>query len=219
MAGVEFRILKGHSSGRRFLLIHGNESTARDVLTRYIATTKGEALLVQHTTRNVNFKAGLLDPNRMFSRDGADHNLRLQNPGWNEAQIASGLIVLERKRHEIVDAVRPHHGDVLIAVHNNGPGYSVRDEVSISDRVALNDEPNPHEFCLCTDPRDFELLSRGSYNVVLQNRAPRVDDGSLSRVAAREGFRYVNIEAGLGKTDKQWAMLKWLDATLPPTQG
>ena len=95
----------------------------------------------------------------------------------------------------------------------------MRDEVGISDRVAMNDEPNPHEFCLCTDERDFNLLSKGVYNVVLQRQAPKADDGSLSRLSVVERFRYVNIEAGLGRVEKQTAMLKWLDATLPVKQG
>jgi hypothetical protein len=111
--------------------------------------------------------------------------------------------------------VCPRNGDVLIALHNNGPGYSVQDETGISDRTALNDAANPHEFCLCTDPADFARLATGAYNVVLQNRAPRVDDGSLSRLAALRGFRYVNIEAGLGRDQKQKAMLDWVDSALP----
>ncbi len=216
LAGIRFDILHGRASGRRFLLIHGNESTAREVLTAHMRGASGTAYLVRHTTRNLSFKGGRLDPNRMFSRAGADRNLRTLNPSWSEAQLISALMVLDRTRHEVIDAVRPRRGDVLIAVHNNSEGYSVKDEVAISDRVALNDEANPHEFCLATDARDFDLLAKGPYNVVLQNGAPPVDDGSLSRLAAREGFRYVNIEAGLGRVEKQTAMLNWLDSTLPP---
>ena len=214
-SGIEFRVMHGHHSGRRFLLIHGDESTAREVLAKFIKSAHGTALLIENEKRNVPFKAGKLDPNRMFSREGADRNLRRLNPDWNEAQIQSGLIVLDRQRHQLAGAVRPHDGDVLIAVHNNGPGYSVNDEIPIADQVALNDAANPHEFCLCTDPRDFEKLRGGSYNVVLQNRTPKEDDGSLSRLAAKQGWRYVNIEAGLGRAGKQRAMLEWLNAALP----
>jgi hypothetical protein len=49
---------------------------------------------------------------------------------------------------------------------------------------------------------------------VLQNRAPKVDDGSLSRLAAREGFRYVNIEVGMGRRAEQQRLLQWVDSTL-----
>ncbi len=126
----------------------------------------------------------------------------------------NGLLLLDRHRHEILNAVLPNHGDVLIAAHNN-TAYSVADEKAASNRLALNDAASPHEFCLCTDPRDFDLLATGPFNVVLQNRPPGPDDGSLSRYAARAGFRYVNIEVGLGKFEKQAAMLDWVDRTLP----
>ena len=79
----------------------------------------------------------------------------------------------------------------------------------------MNDADSPNEFFLCTDERDFELLSKGQYNVVLQNRTDVADDGSLSRFAARTGFRYLNIEAALGKFQIQSAMLEWADRTLP----
>jgi hypothetical protein len=216
LAGIEFQRLRNERhSPRRYLLIHGNEQTAREVLTKHLETAQGTAWLVRNTTRNVAIGAGVIDPNRMFSRDGAERNLRTLNPDWSEAQIENGLLFLDRKRGQVLDAVRPGHGDVLIAMHNNSESYSVKDEVTASDRTALNDAANPHEFCLCTDAGDFDRLAHGPYNVVLQNHPAGVDDGSLSRYAARRGFRYVNIEAGLGRFEKQKAMLDWLDGALP----
>jgi hypothetical protein len=215
LAGIRFRVIRKGRSGRRFLLIHGNEQTAREVLTAYMPNTRGTAYLVENTGRNVEFRGGQLDPNRMYSREGAEKNLRLLNPSWREPEIQEALDFLDRRRRDVLNAVRPKDGDVLITVHNNSQGYSVRDEVPISNRIAMNDADSPHEFFLCTDERDFELLSRGPYNVVLQNRTDAADDGSLSRFAAREGFRYVNLEAALGKFDVQRTMLEWLDKTLP----
>jgi hypothetical protein len=216
LAGIEFRKLQHHRAHRRYLLIHGNEQTARAVLADHMRTAKGTAWLVENTTRNVPFRGGELDPNRMFSREGAGQNLRKLDPDWSQAQILSGLVVLDRTRHQVLDAVRPERGDVLIAVHNNTE-YSVNDEVAASNRVALNDRENPHDFCLATDEHDFDLLAHGPYNVVLQNHPAGPDDGSLSRYAVRAGFRYVNIEVGLGKADKQRDILEWVDRTLPRT--
>lgn len=215
LAGIQFRVIRNGSSARRYLLIHGNEETARQVLTSHMSKAKGVAYLVQNSGRNVLLRGGQLDPNRMYSREGADRNLRLLNSNWAEAQLINALMDLDRSRYELIRSVWPSHGNVLIALHNNSQGYSVKDEVSISNNTALNDAANPHEFCLCTDQRDFEALSHGPYNVVLQNRTSAPDDGSLSRFAAREGFRYVNIEAGLGKFEKQRDMLEWVDRTLP----
>lgn len=214
LAGIQFRRIRNGHGRRRYLLIHGNESTAREVLTSHLRTASGTAWLAENTTRNVVIQSGELDPNRMFSRDGAERNLRALNPGWHEAQLLNGLLLLDRERHQLLNAVWPARGDALIVVHNN-TGYSVNDEIANSNRKALNDGGNPHEFCLCTNESDFELLSKGAYNVVLQNRPPGVEDGSLSRYAAREGFRYVNIEAELGKFEKQRAMLEWVDGALP----
>lgn len=214
LTGIQFRRIRNGGAPRRYLLIHGNEQTARAVLTSHMANAKGTAWLVENPNRNVQFEDGELDPNRMFSRDGAERNLRALNAQWGESRVANGLLKLDRSRYQLLRAVWPEKGDVLIVVHNN-VDYSVNDELAASNRTALNDKDNPHEFCLCTSERDFELLSKGPYNAVLQNRPSGADDGSLSRFAAREGFRYVNIECGLGKYEKQLAFLSWVDQTLP----
>ena len=49
---------------------------------------------------------------------------------------------------------------------------------------------------------------------MLQQKAPPTDDGSLSRLAAARGRRYVNLEVGLGQTDRQKEMLDWLEWNL-----
>ena len=70
-------------------------------------------------------------------------------------------------------------------------------------------------FFLCTDERDFEILAASPYNVVLQNRKPAADDGSLSRLAAARSLRYVNLETTLGYYEAQLERLEWLDRHLP----
>ena len=46
---------------------------------------------------------------------------------------------------------------------------------------------------------------------MLQQRAPAQDDGSLSRLAAARGFRYVNLEVAAGQAERQHEMLNWLE--------
>ena len=89
------------------------------------------------------------------------------------------------------------------------------DEAPISDAKSIREPGNPHAFFLCTDPDDFKILSTSGYNVVLQQHAPKDDDGSLSRLAAARGLRYVNCEAGLGHGGRQQEMLDWLEWSLP----
>lgn len=213
--GAIFQILRHGRSSRRYLHIHGNEQTAREVLRAHMKTHTGVAYLIEGGERNVAANRGLLDPNRMFSRLGAERNLRSLNPNWNEQQVGTVLDQLDRGRERLVRALLPPHGGLLISVHNNSEAYSVQDEVPISDRVSLADAPHPHEFFLCTQPADFEKLAASPYNVVLQNTAPKEDDGSLSRLAAVRGVRYMNLECALGNRGKQKEMLDWADRHVP----
>lgn len=214
MAGILFRVVHRGSSPHRYLHIHGNETTARDVLMEQVNAHGGTALFIQSEQRYVPLKSGRIDPNRMFSREGAEKSLRALNSGWSEAQISNGALALEKDRHKFLKALRPPRGGRIVALHNNSNGYSVESEVAISDKTALNDAKNPHEFFLATDPKDFEVLAGSPFNVVLQNTAPKDDDGSLSRLAARLGIRYINLECGLGKIERQRELLGWLEQRL-----
>lgn len=214
LAGARFRIIRNGHSKRRYLLIHGNEETARGVLLRYMANHQGIAYMVESHTRNIPVASLLIDPNRMFSRAGAEASLKRLNPEAAPTALQLALADLDHHREHLIRALTPPRGGITIALHNNGPGYSVTDEAPISDQTSLREPANPHAFFLCTDPRDFELLKTSPYNVVLQDKAPPTDDGSLSRVAAARGFRYVNLEVGLGHPERQHEMLSWLDWNL-----
>jgi hypothetical protein len=174
----------------------------------------GSALLVRNLTRYVDLNGGRLDPNRMFSNEGAERNLRLLNPQWNDARIANAVTFLGQHRHELLNRLLPRRGGVLIATHNNQRGYNMKSEIDLSDDVALNEPDHPEDFGLCVSPADFARLRQGPYNFVLQANPRGVEDGSLSRLSARMGIRYVNLEAGLGHAEKQRAMLAWVDRTL-----
>ena len=214
MAGIEFRIVRRGSSPHRYLHIHGNETTARDVLLEDVTAHGGTALLIQSDVRYVPIKSGRIDPNRMFSREGAEKNLRTLNPKWSEAQIENAALALEHDRHKFLRAITPPKGGRIVALHNNSNGYSVESEVAISDKTSLKDASNPHEFFLATDAADYGKLASSPYNVVLQNTAPKDDDGSLSRLAAKMGIRYINLECGLGKIERQRELLGWLEGNL-----
>lgn len=214
MAGISFRVVRRGASPHRYLHIHGNETTARDVLMEQVNAHGGVALLIQSDTRNVPIEGGQIDPNRMFSREGSSKSLKALNPGWSEAQIANAAAALERDRHKFLHAILPPKGGRIVALHNNSNGYSVESEIAISDRTSLKDAKNPREFFLATDAADFEKLAASPFNVVLQNTAPTEDDGSLSRLAAKLGVRYINLECALGKVERQRELLGWLEEKL-----
>lgn len=215
LAGAEFDIVRRGRSPRRYLHVHGNEETARRTLRALMTRVDGVALLVRGSERNVPILGGRLDPNRMFSRVGAEANLKRLNPGWSADQLTRALDLLDRGRGKLLAALLPPPGGRLVAVHNNSSGYSVKDEAPISDRVSLREPANPHAFFLCTDPADFERLAASPYNVVLQQHGPKDDDGSLSRLAAKRGVRYVNLEVAQGDAERQRTMLDWMEQRLP----
>jgi len=215
LAGARFRIIRNGRSKHRYLFIHGNEETARHVLTRHMEAHEGIAFVIESKTRNVPVEGGQIDPNRMFSRVGAEASLKRLNSDWSPERIQATLALLDRGRDKLVHEFFPPPGGVIIALHNNSENYSVEDERPISDAESIREPSNPHAFYLCTSPEDFKILATSPYNAVLQNKAPKQDDGSLSRLAAARGVRYVNLEVSLGKSGRQKEMLDWLEWNLP----
>ena len=80
--------------------------------------------------------------------------------------------------------------------------------------MSIKKDQNPRDFIICTNLNDFESLSSGPYNVVLQNILPENDDGSLSWEALRRGVRYLNIETRLGYLTQQKKMLSFVENSL-----
>jgi hypothetical protein len=156
---LDFNVIRNGSSIRRYLHIHGNEPTAREVLTEHMTTQSGSAFLINNHQRNVSIGGMEFDPNRVWSHVGAAANIRKLNPRISEAGLVYLLDQLDLNREKLLRALLPPKNGLLIALHNNSSGYSVRDEVDISDQTSLADGQNPHEFFLCTDPADYQILA------------------------------------------------------------
>jgi len=214
LAGVRFRVLSHGRSHRHYLWIHGNETTARDVLQAHLKTAKGKAWLTTSPDRNVRIAGLEIDPNRLWSREGAERNMRRLNTSATETQVQDVLNRLDRGRDRFLHRLLPPAQGLLIVLHNNSAGYSVEDEIPISDRTHLPKRDEPHEFFLASNSSDYARLESGPYNAVLQQSPKGDDDGSLSRLCARRSIRYVNLEVSLGKTSIQAGMLRWLEGTL-----
>ncbi|MCZ2157587.1 MAG: hypothetical protein LC114_27445 [Bryobacterales bacterium] len=210
-----FRGVYHGGSSRRFIHIHGNETTARLALAQHMETWRGRAFFVSGEARNIRVGGLMIDPNRMFSRVGAQASFKLQNPGASEEAVSAALVALERDVPRLLGALLPRDGGLLISVHNNSEGYNIQTEIPISEAHHLPSPSTPNDFFLATDARDFELLRNSAYNAVLQTRPATEDDGSLSRLCAARGIRYVNVECYAGRLEQQQKMLAWLDGTLP----
>jgi hypothetical protein len=131
------------------------------------------------------------------------------NANANPEQVITALNFLDRERGKLLKDLIPRKGSRLFAMHNNRE-YSVQDEIAASDQTSIKQPALPRNFFLCTDARDFEVLRQSPYNVVLQSK-PDPDDGSLSRLAARRGFRYINLECAIGEYEAQLERVHWLD--------
>jgi hypothetical protein len=212
-AEARFRIVHNGRSSRRYLWIHGDEQTAREVLDKHIASHKGTAFFIESQTRDVPLGNGKIDPNRMFSRYGAAANLRSLNPTWTAAEVNQALDELDRGREKLLRTIFPPDRGLLVALHNN-TGYSALSEQPISEQMSLREPDNPHAFFLCTDRADFDALAKSPYNVVLEQHVRAADDGSLSRRAAARNVRYVNLEVRSGEAGRQQQMLDWLEEHL-----
>lgn len=213
--GARFQIIRGKRSRRRYLVIHGDEETARKVLTAHMETHRGIAYIAEGHTRDVEIAGGKIDPNRMFSRAGAEASLKQLNPTWTPQQVDEALAVLDAGREELLHAFFPPDHGLLIALHNNSDAYSVTDEIALSNVRSLKQPDDPHAFFLCTHAADYSVLAGSPYNVVLEREVRAPDDGSLSRRAAARGVRYVNIEVRSGDAGLQREMLAWVESHLP----
>ncbi|MFN0100805.1 MAG: hypothetical protein ACKV2U_01815 [Bryobacteraceae bacterium] len=213
--GIRFRSISKGQSPRRYFWIHGDETTARDALTAHMQRFRGRALLVDNPTRVIKAGAMEFDPNRMFTEAGLERNLVRLNPEASEAERRRIHKLVARDREKLLRELTPPMNGLLTVVHNNSRGYSVNDEVEISNQISIPAPGEPSDFMLCTNPNDFELLRRSPFNAVLQNEPKGEEDGSLSRLAAARKIRYVNIEVARGRDAAQRAMLEWLETNLP----
>src|SRR6266567_806076 len=91
LAGARFRIIRNGRSKRRYLRIHGNEETAREVLERHMQLHEGIAYIIQSQVRNIPVDGLKVDPNRMFSRIGAETSLRNLNRDTPPEQVQHAL--------------------------------------------------------------------------------------------------------------------------------
>jgi len=213
-AGVKFNIIQNGNSPNRYIWLHGDEKTAKMALEHHINNYPGLAFFIQNDNREIPYKSTIVDPNRIFSRTGAYHALRKFKPGWSRGMLKRALDEIDDGRSQFLNILLPDKDGLLVSVHNNFRGYNVFKEKDKSQQISIKSNENPRDFILCTNPQDFEKLSKGPFNVVLQNKLPEKDDGSLSWAALRRNVRYLNIETRLGYLTKQKKMLRFVEATL-----
>ena len=212
--GTRFNIIQNGDTPNRYIWLHGDEQTARMALEHHVNRYGGIAFFIQSKTREIPFESTMIDPNRIFSRKGTYHALRKFKPDWQSGSLKKALDNIDIERDTFLDILMPSKSGVLISVHNNFRGYNVHMEKDKSQRVSIKSDQNPRDFIICTSSNDYESLSDGPFNIVLQNIFPDNDDGSLSWEALRRGVRYLNIETRLGYLTQQKKMLSFVESNL-----
>lgn len=204
--------------GRLITLVHSTDDTKNRIIT--------------FTKNKTTYE---FDPNRIFTDDKSvlQFNIKVIK-GKGEV---NDYIIGEVKK--LADAIWKEIGGYpfILALHNNKneAGALVRknwfkkeyrpesfsivsfvkkfEDESASNRscedIYINPRINNSEFFIVTERRDFAVLYKKRYNVVLQNENP-VNDGSMSVYAKKNGIRYVNAEAKMGKVKEQIDMIKLL---------
>ena len=214
IATIQFKVIQNGDSDRRYIWLHGDEQTARMALESHMKKNQGKAFLVEGILRESEFYGGIIDPNRIFSSLGAKANIQKYNPRWTKKEKEDRLLTINQDRKIFFKNIFPKNGELLIALHNNYKGYNINKELGRSDAKSIKKDQNPRDFFICTNRSDFEILSQSPFNVVLQEKSPKKDDGSLSWAALINDIRYINIETRLGWLSQQKRMLNYIEKNL-----
>jgi len=214
IATIQFKVIQNGDSDRRYIWLHGDEQTARMALESHMKKNQGKAFLVEGILRESEFYGGIIDPNRIFSSLGAKANIQKYNPRWTKKEKEDRLLTINQDRKIFFKNIFPKNGELLIALHNNYKGYNINKELGRSDAKSIKKDQNPRDFFICTNRSDFEILSQSPFNVVLQEKSPKKDDGSLSWAALINDIRYINIETRLGWLSQQKKMLNYIEKNL-----
>ena len=215
-AGIKFEILENGESNRRLVWIHGDEKTAELLIRKHLKKNSGTAYLINNIEREVVVNGFLLDPNRIFTNDGAKRNIIKLNNNVSKLELNKTLELISNDREAFFESISPPDGGLLIALHNNIRNYSIKNEIPLSTEVSLknNNHPDHHNFFICTNREDYNLLKKSPFNVVLQDKIIENDDGSLSWYALKKNVRFINIETRLGYLTTQSKMLKYVNENL-----
>lgn len=214
---VEFEIFTGGrgESGLLFVSLHSNEKTGISAIKGHLPEISGKYVGIQAGgDRRLHLAPGrssvTIDPNRMFSRDGIERDLRrFSVPRPGDADLVETFSRSYLKQYI-------SRAKTVVALHNNTPGgYSINSyrsggsEAGSTGELHINPDRDPDNFFLVTANTHFEALKAQGYNVVLQSSTP-MDDGSLSVYCGRARIPYINVETQSGNMIMNVQMLRSL---------
>ena len=197
--------------------LHDNEQTSVTAGKKVLEDKGGMLIRIDNNkSRNILFDyKGLkfeFDPNRMFTKKGAEESLNLFGVATPEA-----VEIVSRFADSLLSKI-PSSAETLIALHNNdsSAGLSIHSYAPGGDyekeatQVYINYEKDPDNFFLSTTQPHFIKVVTDGFNAILQNNKDVTDDGSLSVYMGLRNKAYINVEAEHGHEEEQIIMLQHL---------
>lgn len=201
---------------------HSSEPTSLETSLQVIAEYGGVVVSFDNVpNRYVSFKLEgkdySFDPNRIYTKDGVEDNLKLlgaysrkaEDEVFRFSQWLSGVLSASR----------------VFAIHNNmNKGYNVlsyrHKDGSLAKGVkAINIVPknNTGNFVYTTNAALFLAAKESGFNAVLQGKDV-VDDGSYSVFAMKKGIDYINVETQRTYAADDLKLIKFVNAfyNIPP---
>jgi hypothetical protein len=208
---IRIRTLQyGDSKQLFFINLHDDEETAVSGAARLLEIHGGTLVKIENDrNRNIRFqlngRAYMFDPNRIFSRTGIIQTLRTFGPISNNA-----IKELEQFAERLTQLLPPSP-TCVIALHNNSDGkFSVTSYLKGHERekdakaVHLAPKQDADDLFLTTDSSLFQYLRKEKFNAVWQDNSNAYKDGSLSIYCGEKNICYLNCETEHGKL-KQYA--------------
>jgi hypothetical protein len=194
-------------TGKNFIHVHQNETTALKAARHYVAKNGGFILTLEHSgSRNIVFKLKgkryEFDPNRIFTDKGIIATLSQ----FGTYSLEAHQQVKKLAQYILINLPRGK----VIAVHNN-MSYSLKNYLpgnklaKDAEQIHLNPKKYYRNFYFVTSKAEFERLSKLALNTVLQAKEA-ADDGSLSIRLNQRNF--VNVEAGYDQFAQQLQMIE-----------
>lgn len=201
-----------------FLNLHEDENTS--VLAAKQALKTATYCLCQlqfKKKRFIDFMSGgkhfIVDPNRIFTAEGALLSLQQNNNYKDEEAINNAAVLVNRLAEKYVNDY-VNGKKLVVALHNNSDGgelniraYKNGNQVKNTAEVYINPQKDADDFFLTTDKALFNFMKQKKFNVVLQNNKDVENDGSLSVYTGQKNIPYVNIEAQTGHIAEQKQMI------------
>ncbi len=191
-----------------FFNMHEDEQTSIEATHLFSEDEKLNFIYLEHNGErrisfNVKNSVYSVDPNRIYTRKG--RRLTLKDEGNYSLRASQRIRTFTKRILSFISAE-----NIIIAMHNNTDvNYSIKsylpgeDESANTKEVYISENWDADDFVYTTVDAYFNKLKAMDVNVILQDNAACVNDGSLSVYCGQNGIPYINIEAQKGHLDEQ----------------